>query len=197
MPPPNPDHDGIELAITRVRGGDREAFRVVITACEGPLRALVAAILPHLSAVDDVVQKTLVIAFYRLDQYQAGTSFMAWIATIARYQALNERRRWLAERSFKQRFSAEHQLTQALYHGDDPGTFGSEPLAAQLAGCIATLREQAGEIVKAHYLDQEKIEDIAARYGRSSDWVHLVLHRARKALRSCLTAKLGVDGHGA
>lgn len=198
--PPSPDQDGIEAAIARVRADDREAFRDVIVACEGQLRALVAAILPNLSTVDDVVQKTLVIAFYRLDQYEAGTSFMAWVATIARYQALNERRRWLAERSFKQRFSAEHQLTQALYHGDDPGTFGQEPLAAQLAGCIATLREQAGEIVKAHYLDQEKIEDIAARYGRSNDWVHLVLHRARKALRSCLTIKLSqlkADGHGA
>ena len=200
MPPPTPDHDGIEAAIVRVRAGDREAFRVVIAVCEGQLRALVAAILPNLATVDDVVQKTLVVAFYRLDQYQAGTSFIAWIATIARYQALNERRRWLAERSFKQRFSAEHQLTQALYHGDDPGSFGgisSEPLAAQLSGCIASLREQAGEIVKAHYLDQEKIEDIAARYGRSNDWVHLVLHRARKALRSCLTEKLRMDGHGA
>ena len=191
------DHDDIEAAIVRVRAGDREAFRVVIAACEGQLRALVAAILPNLSTVDDVVQKTLVVAFYRLDQYQAGTSFMAWVATIARYQALNERRRLLAERSFKSRFSADHQLTQALYHGDDPGTFGAEPLATQLAGCIANLREQAGEIVKAHYLDQETIETIAARYGRSNDWVHLVLHRARKALRSCLTEKLRMDGHGA
>ena len=91
------DHDDIEAAIVRVRAGDREAFRVVIAACEGQLRALVAAILPNLSTVDDVVQKTLVVAFYRLDQYQAGTSFMAWVATIARYQALNERRRLLAE----------------------------------------------------------------------------------------------------
>ena len=191
-----PPDDGIEQAITRVRAGDRDAFRVVIAACEGQLRMLVAAILPQLTAVDDVVQKTLVIAFFRLDQYEAGTSFMAWIATIARYQALNERRRWLAERSFKQRLSAEHRLEQAVFHGDDPGPFGQEPLVSQLSGCIAALREQAGEIVKAHYLDQERIEDIAARYGRSTDWVHLVLHRARKALRTCLTAKLRLETHG-
>ena len=195
--PSTTNDDGIDQAIVRVRNGDREAFRVVIAACEGQLRMLVAAILPQLAAVDDVVQKTLVIAFFRLDQYESGTSFMAWVTTIARYQALNERRRWLAERSFKQRLSADHRLEHAVFHGDDPGPFGQEPLVSQLSGCIAALREQAGEIVKAHYLDQERVEDIAARYGRSTDWVHLVLHRARKALRSCLTAKLRLDTHGA
>jgi RNA polymerase sigma-70 factor (ECF subfamily) len=190
-----PVDDEIDQAIAQVRAGDKEAFRTVIAACEAHLRMIVAAILPQVGAVDDVVQKTLVVAFFRLDQYQLGTSFMGWVTTIARYQALNERRRWLAERSFKDRLRADQQLEQTLHHGDEVAVFAREGLADQLNSCLSGLRQQVADIVRAHYLDNERIEDIAAKYGRSSDWVHLVLHRARKALRTCLLTKLRMDGH--
>jgi len=192
-----PIDDEIDQAVTRVRAGDREAFREVIAVCEAHLRMIVAAILPQVGAVDDVVQKTLVVAFFRLDQYELGTSFMAWVTTIARYQALNERRRWLAERSFKDRLRSDQQLDQTLHHGDEVAGFAREGLQDQLTTCLAGLREQVADIVRAHYLEDQRIEDIAARYGRSSDWVHLVLHRARKALRTCLLTKLRMDGHAA
>ncbi len=185
----------IDQAIAQVRAGDREAFRTVIAVCESHLRMIVAAILPQVGAVDDVVQKTLVVGFFRLDQYELGTSFMAWITTIARYQALNERRRWLAERSFKDRLRVDQRLDQVLHHGDEVGSFVHEGLQDQLNACLSGLRDQVADIVRAHYLEQVAIEDLAVRYGRSPDWVHLVLHRARKALRSCLLAKQRSDGH--
>ncbi len=194
--PPEPSDEDIDLSVERVRAGDRDAFRTIIAACEVPLRVLVAAILPQVAAVDDVVQKSLVIAFFRLDQYQLGSSFMSWVATIARYQALNERRRWLAEHAFKQRLRAERQLDQALYQDEDPGFLGREPLRAQLDACLGALRDQAAEIVRAHYLEQVPVAELAARYGRSGDWVHLVLHRSRRALRACLLAKHGATPHG-
>lgn len=195
--PGSPQDDEIDQAITRVRAGDREAFRDVIASCESHLRMIVAAILPQVGAVDDVVQKTLVVAFFRLEQYELGTSFMAWVTTIARYQALNERRRWLAERSFKDRLRTDQKLDQALHHGDEVAGFAREGLQDQLSTCLAGLRDQVADIVRAHYLEDQRIEDIAAKYGRSSDWVHLVLHRARKALRTCLLTKLRMDGHAA
>jgi RNA polymerase sigma-70 factor (ECF subfamily) len=194
--PGSPQDDEIDQAIARVRAGDREAFREVIAACEAHLRLIVAAILPQVGAVDDVVQKTLVVAFFRLDQYELGTSFMAWITTIARYQALNERRRWLAERSFKDRLRSDQRLEQTLNHGDEVAAFAHEGLGDQLNTCLDGLRQQVADIVRAHYLEEQRIEDIAARYGRSNDWVHLVLHRARKALKTCLQGRLRTDGHG-
>jgi len=193
--PGSPQDDEIDQAITRVRAGDREAFRDVIASCESHLRMIVAAILPQVGAVDDVVQKTLVVAFFRLEQYELGTSFMAWVTTIARYQALNERRRWLAERSFKDRLRVDQKLDQTLHHGDEVTVFAREGLGDQLGICLAGLRQQVADIVRAHYLEEQRIEDIAAKYGRSTDWVHLVLHRARKALKTCLMSKLRTDGH--
>ena len=193
MPSPTPDHDGIEQAITRVRGGDREAFRVVITACEGSLRALVAAILPNLSTVDDVVQKTLVIAFYRLDQYHAGTSFMAWIATIARYEALNERRRWISERSLRKRYGDDMRIEQAVGPALEDALAPDELLVARLHDCIGSLRERAGEVLRAHYFENQGNEVIAERHGRDLGWVRLVLHRARQAIADCLRAKGAVE----
>jgi RNA polymerase sigma-70 factor (ECF subfamily) len=190
-----PEDEEIDQAIALVRGGDRDAFRIVIATCEAHLRMVIAAILPQVGAVDDVVQKTLVVAFFRLEQYQLGTSFMGWVTTIARYQALNERRRWLAERSFKDRLRADHRLDQVLYQSDEATAFANPGLHDQLNDCLSGLRDQVAEIVKAHYMEQVGVEDLATRYGRSCDWVHLVLHRARKVLRTCLLAKLKADGH--
>ena len=135
-----PDEEEVDRAIVLVREGDRDAFRIVIAACEAQLRMVVAAILPQVAAVDDVVQKTLVVAFFRLDQYQLGTSFMGWVITIARYQALNERRRWLAERSFKDRLRADHRLDQVLYQSDEATAFANPCLHDQLNACLSGLR---------------------------------------------------------
>jgi RNA polymerase sigma factor (sigma-70 family) len=195
-PAVDPAHEEIDRAVLRVRSGDHDAFQGIIALCERPLRVVVAAIVPRVEIVDDVVQKSLVIAFFRLDQYEIGTSFLAWIAVIARYQALNERRRWLNERSLKQRLRTEHRLDQALYQGDESAAFGHHALLPHLEDCLTRLRDQAADVVRAHYLAQEPVGDIADRYGRSVDWVHVVLHRARRTLRACLLAKHGAQDHG-
>jgi RNA polymerase sigma-70 factor, ECF subfamily len=182
----------IDAAITRVRAGDRDAYRDVIEACETRLRLVVAGVLPDSSLVEDVVQQAFVLAYTKLEQYQTGTGFIAWIATIARYEALNERRRWLSERSMRQRYGAELRLEQALENSPEALEGLEHTTIASLHACIEALQGRAAAVVKAHYFDHQDNEVIAAAQGRTAAWVRLVLHRARQALAECLKTKHGV-----
>ncbi len=185
------DHDqiqaGIDAAVRAVRAGDREAFRWVIEACESRLRVCVAPLLPDPGTVEDVVQQAFVTAYRKLDAYQLGTGFVSWIITIARYEALNERRRWLSEHSFKRRYQEEARLELATFGAAPDASLDQDPaLLARLHGCIDGLRERAAVVVREHYFHQLPNEAIAASHGRNPAWVRLVLHRARLAIADCL-----------
>jgi RNA polymerase sigma-70 factor (ECF subfamily) len=182
----------IDLAVQRVRGGDRDAYRTVIDLCETRLRLVVAGVVPDASVVEDIVQQAFVLAYTKLSSYQIGTGFVPWIATIARYEALNERRRWLADRSLRQRYANEQRIEMAV--GNEPTTLeGFEQTTIDgLHACIDALQGRAAAVVKSHYFSNQSNEAIAEEHGRTPAWVRLVLHRARNALADCLKSKHGV-----
>jgi RNA polymerase sigma-70 factor (ECF subfamily) len=189
---PDQLQSGIDAAVRAVRGGDREAFRGVIEACETRLRVCVAPLLPDPGTVEDVVQQAFVTAYRKLDAYQLGTGFISWIVTIARYEALNERRRWLSEHSFKRRYQEEARIETAVFSGGGDLALDSDPaLVERLHGCIDGLRERAAVVVRDHYFRQLPNEAIAASHGRNPAWVRLVLHRARLAIADCLKLRSG------
>ena len=183
----------VDDAVGKVLSGDREAYRVVIEACESRLRMLVAGVLPEAAAVEDVVQQAFLVAYGKLAQYTPGTGFLAWIATIARYEALNERRRWISERSLRKRYGDELRIEQAIGPALEEATAPDALLVARLHDCIGGLRERAGEVLRAHYFENQGNEVIAERHGRDLGWVRLVLHRARQAIADCLRAKGAVE----
>lgn len=45
------------------------------------------------AAAEDIVQEAALVALEKLDQFQPGTSFTAWMAQMVRFVALNENRR--------------------------------------------------------------------------------------------------------
>lgn len=189
---PDPLQARIDEAVARVRVGDREAYRAVIEICEARLRLVVAGVLPDSSQVEDVVQQAFVLAYTKLEQYQSGTGFIAWIATIARYEALNERRRWLSERSMRNRYGAELRIEQSFGATPEPLEGLDNATVAGLHACIEALQGRAAAVVRAHYFDNRDNEAIATEHGRNAAWVRLVLHRARTALADCLKLKHGV-----
>ncbi len=182
----------IDQAVQRIRNGERDAYRVVIDLCEARLRLIVAGVLPDASVVEDVVQQAFVLAYTKLEAYQIGTGFVPWIATIARYEALNERRRWLADRSLRQRFAIEQRIEQAVGAEPAPLEGIDQATIAGLHACIDALQGRAAAVVKAHYFANQTNEIIATDHGRTPAWVRLVLHRARSALGDCLKSKHGV-----
>ena len=178
----------MDEAVRRVREGDRDAFRFVIQAFEPQLRVLIGGILPRGTPVDDQVQEAFVAAFLRLHEYQLGTDFAAWIRTLARHIALNERRRILRRRGLDHEVARHIEEGVAALLDQLAAVIGAET-KRQLRDCLERLEETPRRIIDNYYFRAQSAKDLAAQERRPEPWVHVVLFRARAALGRCLAGK--------
>jgi RNA polymerase sigma-70 factor (ECF subfamily) len=182
------DPDEIDRAVVAVLLGRRDLYRTIIEACETPVRLALAALLPDGASVEDVAQETFVTAFTKLREYRVGTDFRAWILTVARNLASNERRRWLRKHRHLERYRdrVEEEIAPCLENLS--ARFGDD-VSSELRDCLARLQEHARGVVEAFYFDGLPSGKIAERYQRPASWVFVVLHRARTAIGQCLKSK--------
>ncbi len=178
----------IDAAVDRVRGGDREAFAEIIEALQAPLRVVVGQLVSRDMPIDDLVQEAFISAYLRLDDYQLGTDFRAWIRTLARNIALNERRR------IRRRRGLDHELgrqvdDQMVSVVDQLAKVISQETSLHLRGCLHSLAEAPRRVVEAFYLRGLDTKKIGEDERRGESWVRVVLFRARAALARCLDAK--------
>ena len=183
----------LDAAILRSRSGDRNAYRTVIEQADAAVRAVVAAIVPDASLIDDVTQEVFILAWSKLDEYTANTEPLRWLKAIARNQALNARRGWLREAASHGRYQAD--LARVL----EPPTMAlAEHIDASMLDlideCLKGLGESARAIIHEHYWDGATPEAIASSRGRPAGWARVTLHRQRATLGDCLAHK-GI-GHG-
>ncbi|MGE3107973.1 MAG: RNA polymerase sigma factor [Phycisphaerales bacterium] len=72
---------------------DREQFAREFAACSRALWSIAAAVVGQKSRADDIVQEAALAAFQKIEDFEPGTSFLAWMGKFVRYTALNEVRR--------------------------------------------------------------------------------------------------------
>jgi RNA polymerase sigma-70 factor (ECF subfamily) len=75
-----------------------EQFIRLFVAQEGRLRAFLRTLVPSLDELDEVMQETSLVAWRKFSQFEPGTDFLAWVATIGRFEALRWRRDRAADR---------------------------------------------------------------------------------------------------
>jgi len=70
-----------------------EAFVRLLMKHEPRVRSFLRGLLPTWHDVEEVAQEASLIAWRKFDDFEEGTSFGGWLLTIARFEALNYRRR--------------------------------------------------------------------------------------------------------
>lgn len=71
----------------------REEFAREFAGVSRALWCIAAAVVGQRSRAEDVVQEAAMAAWQKIDDFEAGTSFLAWMGKFVRYTALNEARR--------------------------------------------------------------------------------------------------------
>jgi RNA polymerase sigma-70 factor (ECF subfamily) len=72
---------------------DEDTFVTEFTASFRLYWLIAVGIVGDSALAEDVVQEAAIVALGKLDQYQPGTSFNAWLGQMVRYVALNEQRK--------------------------------------------------------------------------------------------------------
>lgn len=163
-----------------VLAGDEQAWRWWYEESFAPLDAYVAWRCGGLrDLADDVLQETWLVAVRRIRGFDPGHgSFLGWLSGIAANvirARLRQRRRNQAR---VKSLSAAEQICAAPMLDvprDDP--------AERVARALDELPEHYERVLRAKYLEQRSVADIAAAWQESAKAVESLLTRARQAFR--------------
>jgi RNA polymerase sigma factor (sigma-70 family) len=180
--------DPLDEAVIEVLKGDTRRYRDIVEACEGRVRGVVAAMIPDKNRIDDVTQDVFITAYNKLGTYEPGTNLIAWLRTIARNTAQNERRRWYRRRDMEGRYrvSVDEEIDQRI---DAILESLPEGLLESLRDCVGRLGDKTQGVVDQFYFKESTIKDLAAVFGMTANAAKVTLHRARHAIGKCMRNK--------
>lgn len=170
--------------ITRVQGGDTEAFRVIVERCREPLYRLVLPIVGDAEEAEDVLQETFVRIFLSLREYR-GEGFVTWTSRIAVRQAIDWRRKKGRRRETPEADVEQHAETAgvaAASESPDERLLERER-SDRFADRIGALPSRYRAVVQAYYVEEKSYQEIADREGIAAKTVESRLYRARRWMK--------------
>jgi RNA polymerase sigma-70 factor (ECF subfamily) len=177
--------DALQRLLTRAQGGHRSAFEEVVRRSEARVRGWVVMHTAPGTDADEIAQRTYIQAFQHLAEWQPGSSVMAWLLAIARYQALSEatRRRRLAD--YHSRFAPDLIERELQRRAEGPAEAAAE-LVERLRGCLERLGDGGRRFLRWRYEDDLPLAEMAERTGRSVAAMKKQLFLLRQKLQQCI-----------
>jgi RNA polymerase sigma-70 factor (ECF subfamily) len=170
--------------LAKVAEADRTAFARLYDLVSGRLFGVIGRILPRTELAEDALQETFVRIWQRAKSYdEAIASPMAWMATIARNQAIDLRRR-----SAEKLSAASSEIDESLADSapDPEALAGQAGELRQLTDCLQRLPDERQQMVLLAYRQGFTREELAERFKRPVTTVKTLLRRSLIALKECL-----------
>ena len=143
----------------------------------------VLSIEPNLADAQDIVQEVFLAVSRKAQTWSAGTDFLAWVCTAARYETLH------FQRTRARRTARLHEdVIELLHAGEAVNESEWQHRVDALRRCLGRLAPRAKELVWWRYHGAQMPEQIATAIGWTVNAVRVALTRARNALRECLKA---------
>ncbi len=152
--------------------GDANAHRRLLSALVPVLRSYFGRRSNDASAIEDLVQETLIAVHTRRASYDRTRPFGPWLFAVARYKLVD---------SFR-----KHRATVALDGLEE--MFGDEGFEDEVSArldvkdLLDTLPAKQANAIRATRIEGLSIADVAARDGLSESDVKVSIHRGLKAL---------------
>jgi RNA polymerase sigma-70 factor (ECF subfamily) len=165
--------------------GRYEEFVRELLQHESRTRGFLRGLLHAWEDVDDVLQEASLVAWRKFAQFEAGTSFLNWFLTIARFEALKHRR--------KQARSPLLLSDKVLDLIADEGLEEAPALERErraLETCLEKLDAPQRELLAASYRPGVKFYEIAAQTGKSAQAIYKTIQRLRAALLTCIESQM-------
>ena len=168
--------------ITRVLGGDKQAFEHLVSRYQHLLyRHAVAMVLDH-DAAADMVQDALVRAYVNLRECRDHSRFRAWLFRTLRNRCLDHLKE-AGRRNVRLDDVVEPQIDNAEATG---AVVERNELRAGITRALAQLPPTLREAFVMHYVDEIPYETMAELLDASVRALKMRTLRAREALRSAL-----------
>ncbi len=174
---------------------DNRWFIEQVEQQQSALRGFIRMLGIRPESVDDLAQETFVIAYKKLDMFEQGTNFGAWLRTIARNLVRNEIRRQSRRRVLANEV-AEFLLDRADEKASHPASEVEQAeqhrqQVAALRACLRKLPERSRRIVQQRYFEDLSLGVIAGYENTNANNISQILFRLRSALLGCMKERLG------
>ena len=180
-----PDSEAeIARLLAACAGRDRRAFQRLYELTSAQLLACLVRILRNRALAEDALQEAFIQVWRRAGEFQRerGAAW-AWLVAIARYRAIDVRRREM------RRAAGGAEEYAELPGSDEPHdvqlTLGRQAGAA-LGRCLGALQERQRECIVLAFQGGMTHVEVAARIGEPLGSVKSWIRRGLTALRRCL-----------
>jgi RNA polymerase sigma-70 factor (ECF subfamily) len=162
-----------------------ETFVRLFVAHEIRLRSFLRSLLQRWTDVDEVMQETSIVAWRKFSKFDPATSFMAWTAAIARFEALKCLRKHARERLVFSDDIFDLIADESLAETDT-----LERHRAALNDCLEKLDPQQKQLLRVAHTPGVKLNELAVQSGRSVQALYKTVQRLRALLLECAERQL-------
>ena len=158
--------------------------------CRTELIAYARSFLGDYSAADDAVQEAMIVVVKKHEQFEEGTSILAWCRSIVRIEVLRAKQRGQRERTLVQRVlddaidAAFEQYQTVSRHEEE------ESRRQALRDCLARVPDRGRNVLNARFADELSYQQIGEQLGMTIEAVRKSLFRSRQQVKSCVENSL-------
>jgi RNA polymerase sigma-70 factor (ECF subfamily) len=175
-----------ERVVTRVLGGERDLFEIIMRRYNQRLYRVARSILRNEAEAEDVVQDTYVRAYTHLAQYAGEAKFSTWLTRIA----VNEALRRLRKQGRSEDMQRMASTTTLAAEGPDRYASDREVLQI-LESAIERLPSAYRSVIMLRDVEDLSTAEVADCLGIPPATVKTRLHRGHALLRETLGPTLG------
>jgi RNA polymerase sigma-70 factor (ECF subfamily) len=182
-------HDGSvedRALIDAVRGGDRDAFTVLVERETAAVYRACLRILGRQHDAEDVTQESFVAAYRAVRQYRGEGSLRGWLLRIATRQAF----RRLAQRRPTAELDHVDERRLADTAGDPMRIAVAAEASARIQDAVAALPEPYREAVALRFFGELSLAEVAESTGRPLNTVKTHLRRGLERLRPLVSEEV-------
>lgn len=182
--------------VVRARGGDPDAFRIIMQRANQRLFRVARAVLRDEIEAEDALQDAYVRAFLGLGRFRGEADIVTWLTRIVLNEARSRLRRRRPSESLDVVERTQGATGEIILFPGAPVDAGPESDAARSQ--IRALIEQAVDDLPPGYrmvfimrdIEECSTEETASSLGLKPETVKTRLHRARRMLRQALDARV-------
>jgi RNA polymerase sigma-70 factor (ECF subfamily) len=188
-----------QLLVDRCRRGDRESFAQLMRLHEKQIYNFTYRMLGSEGEAEDLTQDIFIAAFQGIRSFRGEAKFSTWLYRIALNQARN-RIKYLSRRNFFARQRRRTDYGVNIVSESPEGLADSAPtpeqwtmtkdLAVQVQECLNQIPPQARQILVLRDIQGFSYDEMSEMLSLKPGTVKSRLHRARAAMRECLSEKL-------
>jgi len=179
---------GVPCPVTRetAESRDNEEFLKLWLKYEPSIYSRVFSLVPNWADADDLMQEVSLILWRRFDDFEPGSSFLAWALTVVRFQVLAFRKNRRAKRLRLSTKTVE-KISEEI------DAMEAERIVERreaLDRCLGRLREKDRELLRLRYQPGSTTNEIARALGKTKAAVYKAISRVHSQLLNCVTFRM-------